>query len=126
MGIQPMRSLSRSLFFLALILALAKFSSSANARGFSTVVIDAGHGGFDRGGIPGQRVAEKNITLDIAQRVQASLREAGVRTVMTRSSDVFVPLPTRVEIANSQSDAVFVSIHCNSATRSGACGFETY
>jgi len=45
---------------------------------------------------------------------------------MTRSSDVFVPLPTRVAIANSYRDAIFISIHFNSARRAGANGIETY
>lgn len=91
-----------------------------------TIVIDAGHGGFDRGGIPGQRVAEKPLTLDVAQRVAKKLRAAGYRVIMTRDSDVFVPLGTRVAMANAQSDAEFVSIHFNSATRTGANGIETY
>jgi len=90
------------------------------------VVIDAGHGGHDRGGIPGQRVAEKTMTLDVAKRLEAILNAKGYRTVMTRSSDVFVPLPTRVAIANAYRNAIFVCIHFNSARRSGANGIETY
>ncbi len=90
------------------------------------MVIDAGHGGFDRGGIPGQRVPEKTVALDVAQRLEKRLRQAGYRVVMTRDSDVFVPLGERVRIANSYGDAVFVCIHFNSATRAGANGIETY
>jgi N-acetylmuramoyl-L-alanine amidase len=90
------------------------------------VVIDAGHGGFDRGGIPGQRVAESVMTLDVAQRLRATLQASGYRVVMTRSSDVFVPLGTRVAIANSYRNGIFVCIHFNSATRRGANGIETY
>jgi N-acetylmuramoyl-L-alanine amidase len=92
----------------------------------TTVVIDAGHGGYDRGGIPGQRVAEKEMTLDVAQRLKKVLASAGYRVVMTRDSDVFVPLGTRVAIANSYPDAIFVSVHFNSAKRTGAGGIETY
>jgi N-acetylmuramoyl-L-alanine amidase len=92
----------------------------------TTVIIDAGHGGHDRGGIPGQRIAEKTMTLDVAQRLKAVLTANGYRVIMTRESDVFVPLPARVAIANSYSDAVFVCIHFNSATRRGASGIETY
>src|SRR6266702_7051450 len=92
----------------------------------TTVVIDAGHGGYDRGGIPGQRVAEKEMTLDVAQRLKKALTANGYRVVMTRDSDVFVPLATRVAIANSYSNAIFVSIHFNSANRAGAGGIETY
>jgi len=91
-----------------------------------TIVIDAGHGGFDRGGVPGQRISEKDKTLDVAQRLKRILQAGGYRVVMTRDSDVFVPLPTRVSIANAYRDASFVSIHFNCAPRVGANGIETY
>ena len=107
----------------SLLLFLA-FTSSAFA--YNTVVIDAGHGGHDRGGIPGQRACEKDYTLDVAKRLNALLKQEGIRTVMTRSDDTFIPLPTRVAIANAQHGAIFVSIHFNSAIRRGADGFETY
>jgi N-acetylmuramoyl-L-alanine amidase len=100
--------------------------ASQNSGSTITVVIDAGHGGYDRGGIPGQRVAEKEMTLDVAQRLKKTLAASGYRVVMTRDSDVFVPLGTRVAIANSYANAIFVSIHFNSAKRSGAGGIETY
>jgi N-acetylmuramoyl-L-alanine amidase len=90
------------------------------------VVIDAGHGGFDRGGIPGQSVPEKEMTLDVAQRLKAILAASGYRVIMTRDSDVFVPLATRVSIANSSQNAIFICIHFNSAKRVGADGIETY
>ena len=91
-----------------------------------TVVIDAGHGGFDRGGIPGQRVSEKDMTLDVARRLKSVLTASGYRVVMTRDSDDFIPLGTRCSIANSNRNAIFVSVHFNSATRAGASGIETY
>jgi N-acetylmuramoyl-L-alanine amidase len=96
------------------------------SRPSTVVVIDAGHGGYDRGGIPGQRVAEKVMNLDVAQRLRSVLQASGYRVVMTRDSDVFVPLGTRVAIANSYRDAIFVCIHFNSASRAGASGIETY
>src|SRR5207302_3432875 len=80
----------------------------------------------DRGGIPGQRIPEKVMTLDVSQRLKPLLEKAGYRVIMTRDSDVFVPLPTRVAIANSYPNAVFICVHFNSATRSGANGIETY
>ena len=95
-------------------------------RPSTIVVIDAGHGGFDRGGISGQRVPEKTMNLDVAQRLKAVLTAYGYRVVMTRDSDVFVPLGTRVAIANSYRNAIFVCIHFNAAPRSGASGIETY
>src|SRR5947199_5265598 len=105
----------------------AQASRSSQSSSSSTiVVIDAGHGGHDRGGIPGQRVPEKEMTLDVAQRLKSILTANGYRVVMTRDSDVFVPLPTRVAIANSYSNAIFVCIHFNSAKRAGADGIETY
>jgi N-acetylmuramoyl-L-alanine amidase len=104
----------------------AKRSSSGGDSSPITVVIDAGHGGYDRGGIPGQRVSEKEMTLDVARRLRSGLQASGYRVVMTRDSDVFVPLGTRTAIANSQRNAIFVSVHFNSATRRGASGIETY
>ena len=66
------------------------------------------------------------MTLDVAQRLRAILQTSGYKVVMTRSSDVFVPLGTRVAIANSYRNGIFVCIHFNSATRRGANGIETY
>jgi N-acetylmuramoyl-L-alanine amidase len=106
----------------ALFLALASFVSAQS----KTIVLDAGHGGFDRGGVPGQRISEKDKTLDVAQRLRRLLQADGYRVIMTRDSDVFVPLPTRVAIANSYRNASFVSIHFNCASRVGANGIETY
>jgi N-acetylmuramoyl-L-alanine amidase len=91
-----------------------------------TIVIDAGHGGFDRGGVPYQRIGEKNLTLDVAQRLKRVMQASGYRVIMTRDSDVFVTLGNRVAIANSYRNAVFVSIHFNSAPRWSANGIETY
>ena len=105
----------------------ARSSRSSGGDGSPiTVVIDAGHGGHDRGGIPGQRVAEKDMTLDVALRLRNILSANGYNVVMTRSTDVFVPLGGRVAIANSYRNAVFVCIHFNATGRSGASGIETY
>src|SRR5207302_1416123 len=96
------------------------------SRPSTTVVIDAGHGGFDRGGIPRQRVPESMMNLDVALRLQTVLQAYGYRVVMTRDRDVFIPLGTRVAIANSYRDAIFVCIHFNATPRSSANGIETY
>lgn len=125
----PAKGRGSALAVPALVLALVICPASpvkSASRTFSTVIIDAGHGGLDRGGIPRQRVAEKTMTLDVAQRLARKLREAGCRVIMTRDSDVFIPLGERVRIANLYRDAVFVSIHFNSAARVGANGVETY
>jgi N-acetylmuramoyl-L-alanine amidase len=103
---------------------LVLFAASAIAR--PLVVIDAGHGGHDRGGMPGQKVPEKGYTLDVAKRLDGVLRAAGFRTVLTRRSDVFVSLGDRCRIANRERNAIFVSIHFNGATNYDAYGIETY
>jgi N-acetylmuramoyl-L-alanine amidase len=93
------------------------------------VVIDPGHGGRDRGGIPGQKLAEKVFTLDTGKRLARILRANGdIKVLMTRDDDTFVSLTEGTNIANQYRgrDAVFVSIHYNSAQREGAYGIETY
>ena len=111
---------------LAAVAMLAVFSGADVLAQSRTIVIDAGHGGFDRGGVPGQKVGEKGITLDVAQRLRRVLQASGYRVVMTRDSDDFVSLGQRVAIANAQRGATFVSVHFNSASRGGANGIETY
>jgi N-acetylmuramoyl-L-alanine amidase len=107
--------------------AVAALAATASAQTrYTTIVIDPGHGGFDRGGIPGQLVPEKIMTLDVSLRLKPLLEKAGYKVVMTRNTDVFVPLGTRVAMANSYPNAIFVCVHFNSATRSGANGIETY
>jgi N-acetylmuramoyl-L-alanine amidase len=96
------------------------------SRTFTTVVVDAGHGGKDAGAQRRYGPAEKVVTLDVAQRLNRKLRESQFRTVMTRSSDVFVPLDQRVAIGNRQNNSVFVSVHFNDSRRRGIHGFETY
>jgi N-acetylmuramoyl-L-alanine amidase len=93
---------------------------------FSTVVVDAGHGGKDSGAYRRYGPPEKLVTLDVAERLNRKLRESQLKTVMTRSSDVFIPLDERVNIENSQKNAIFVSIHFNDSRRRGVHGFETY
>lgn len=96
------------------------------SRTFNTVVVDAGHGGRDSGAVRRRGPAEKQVALDVAQRVNRKLRESQFKTVMTRSSDVFVDLDRRVAIGNGQANSIFVSIHFNHSRRRGIRGFETY
>jgi len=96
------------------------------SKTFSTVVVDAGHGGKDTGAYRRSGPPEKMATLDVAERLDRKLRESQLKTVMTRSSDVFIPLDERVAIENSQKNAIFVSIHFNDSRRRGIHGFETY
>ena len=93
---------------------------------FKTVVVDAGHGGKDSGAYRRYGPPEKMVALDVAQRLNRKLRESQLQTVMTRDSDVFIPLNDRVAIENGQKNAIFVSIHFNDSRRRGIRGFETY
>ncbi len=124
-------------FFSLLLLAVtAVFVSSCGTgpalnvkdttRTFTTVVVDAGHGGKDNGAFRRYGGAEKNATLDVATRLAAKLRESQFHVVMTRSSDVFIPLDERAAISNRQKNAIFVSVHFNDSGRRGIRGFETY
>src|SRR5437762_12988355 len=93
---------------------------------FKTVVVDAGHGGKDSGAYRRYGPPEKMVALDVAQRLNRKLRESQLKTVMTRDTDVFIPLNDRVAIENAQKNAIFVSIHFNDSRRRGIRGFETY
>jgi N-acetylmuramoyl-L-alanine amidase len=99
---------------------------SDTTKSFSTVVVDAGHGGKDNGAYRQYGGAEKTATLDVAKRLQQKLRESQIKTVMTRSTDVFIELDDRVRIGNAQKNSVFVSIHFNDSRKRGIHGFETY
>ena len=106
-------------------------SSSVGAGHFSTVVIDAGHGGKDSGGVSGRRapifLREKDLTLDTAKRVRDELRRAGLRTVMMREDDHFVELDDRVRIANRQAPgAILVSIHYDAVSNQAMHGAKTF
>jgi N-acetylmuramoyl-L-alanine amidase len=90
------------------------------------VAIDAGHGGRDPGAIGPTGLVEKDVNLDIAQRVRELLVRSGIRVVMTREADVSVELPDRPRMARRQGATVFVSIHGNASTRPAASGSETY
>src|SRR6201997_2074144 len=96
------------------------------SKTFTTVVVDAGHGGKDSGAYRRYGPPEKMVTLDVAQRLNRKLRESQLKTVMTRLSDIFIPLDERVTIENSQKNAIFVSIHFNDSRQRGIRGFETY
>jgi len=107
--------------------ATVKTTATKNtSKTFTTVVVDAGHGGKDNGAYRRYGPPEKIVALDVAQRLERKLHESQLKTVMTRSSDVFIPLDDRVGIENSQKNAIFVSIHFNDSRRRGIHGFETY
>jgi N-acetylmuramoyl-L-alanine amidase len=117
---------------LAFVVSLAACSTVGTpgvkntTKTFTTVVVDAGHGGKDSGAYRRSGPPEKMVTLDVAQRLERRLRESQIKTVMTRDSDVFIPLNDRVAMENGQKNAVFVSIHFNDSRKRGTRGFETY
>ena len=82
------------------------------------VVLDPGHGGIDPGTSGASSYAEKNIVLDLALALKAELDKAGLyRVVLTRSTDVFVPLAERVRIARANEAALFISLHADALAR---------
>jgi N-acetylmuramoyl-L-alanine amidase len=94
--------------------------------GVSRIVIDPGHGGKDPGAL-GARTSEAEVVLDVALRLEKILaREAGIEVVLTRRSDVYVPLEERTALANRSDADLFLSIHANSSRNRKAAGVETY
>ena len=94
-------------------------------NGKGKVVLDAGHGGSDYGAIR-EGINEKDITLDVTQRVDAILRSKGYKTALTRKDDTFVSLEDRVNISEREAPEIFVSIHVNSAVATEPYGIETH
>jgi len=99
------------------------------AYGPPMVVIDPGHGGIDDG-TKYYGLAEKDVTLDVAERLERILKSGRVDTVLTRRDDVYVPLPERVEIANrlgeTNANVIFISLHFNQSPVESVDGIETY
>ena len=94
--------------------------------GISRIVIDAGHGGHDPGAMA-NGLTEAELTLDVATRLVRLLqKQPGVEVVMTRSTDVFIPLEERTAIANREGADLFLSIHANASRNLKARGVETY
>jgi len=91
-----------------------------------TVMIDPGHGGKDPGAQGLYGVTEKDVNLRFAKILGEALRKKGFNVLYTRTTDVFIPLETRTEMANSKGADLFVSIHCNSHGNADSEGLETY
>src|SRR5213078_3423877 len=97
-----------------------------NIGRLQTVVLDPGHGGHDKGAV-GRYGYEKNFALDVARTLRPLLQAKGLRVIMTREGDYFVPLEVRAQIANRARDAIFVSIHFNATNDDpNATGFEIF
>jgi N-acetylmuramoyl-L-alanine amidase len=97
------------------------------SRDVKRVVLDPGHGGHDPGAIGPTGLREKDVALDIAHRAAPLIaRELGISTLLTRDTDVFVPLEERTARANGFGADLFISIHCNATERSGGSGVMTF
>jgi N-acetylmuramoyl-L-alanine amidase len=94
-------------------------------RPFAVVVLDPGHGGQDSGAMCGG-VMEKDLTLDVARRIDRLLDAEGIASLMTRLGDTYVSLADRAAFGNRVRDSIFVSIHFNEDNKPVASGVETY
>jgi N-acetylmuramoyl-L-alanine amidase len=90
-----------------------------------TVVLDPGHGGYDKGAESGFG-KEKDYALDVARKLRPLLQAKGFKVILTREHDVFLPLHFRAHIANQTRDSIFVSLHFNGASNRDATGFEIF
>lgn len=90
------------------------------------VMLDPGHGGSDPGAIGPTGLKEKDVTLRISNIAKDKLHKNGFQCLITRYQDQEVSLGERAWKANGQQVDVFVSIHCNAAKKSTACGTEVY
>lgn len=94
--------------------------------GISRIVIDAGHGGHDPGA-QANGLVESDLVLDIAKRVEKLLmKQPDIEVVLTRRTDIYVPLEERTAMANREGADLFLSIHANASRRTAARGIETY
>ena len=114
----------RKSLYAVILAVLCLLPIGANAY---TVVLDAGHGGKDPGAV-GKFSQEKNLNLSLALELGRQLEEQfpDIKVVYTRSTDVFIPLQERADIANKNNADLFISIHTNSAEKKEPCGVETF
>src|SRR6184192_1035740 len=97
-----------------------------NVGKVQTIVVDPGHGGYDKGQVS-RYGYEKDFALDVARKLRPLLLSKGLRVIMTREGDYFVPLEVRAQIANKARDSIFVSIHFNASNDDrNATGFEIF
>lgn len=108
----------------ALALGVTLPSSGFAAPAFTRVVIDPGHGGKDPGSVAFGLV-EKDLTLDLAFRIQKLLEAQSIEVQLTRTTDTFVELEDRAELANKHPGAIFVSLHFNAHVDRSISGTET-
>ncbi|MBS0615746.1 MAG: N-acetylmuramoyl-L-alanine amidase [Verrucomicrobia bacterium] len=103
----------------------AKTQASIPQHARPLVILDAGHGGSNEGA-QNHLVMEKRLTLTTTMYLKKYLEEAGYRVILTRSRDVFIPLPRRVAIANNTKAVLFVSVHYNASHNHEVKGLEVF
>jgi len=91
-----------------------------------TIVIDPGHGGKDPGAVGSYGLREKDLVLEVSKILRRELEAEGIKVLLTRDRDVFIPLGRRAAIANNKDADFFVSVHVNAARARRAKGFEAY
>jgi len=106
--------------------ASSKLAADKERWALDVVVIDPGHGGKDPGAVGPTKLKEKDVVLDIGLRLVKALREKGVKVIMTRDDDTFIPLAERTRIANHSNGKLFVSLHCNASKNRKLAGMETF
>ena len=89
------------------------------------VVLDPGHGGTDYGAIR-EGINEKDLTMDLTQRVASILKSKGYKYALTRTEDIYLGLQERCDITEAENPEIFVSIHVNSAVATEPYGLETH
>lgn len=105
----------------------SKSARKASISKIRRIVIDPGHGGHDPGAVGASGLQEKDVVLAIGLKLRELFREElGVDVVMTRSTDVFIPLEERTAIANKVGADLFLSVHANASANRSAAGIETY
>lgn len=134
------RAMRNTIAWLGLVLMIASFAwmqwisqrqpaistqRPAPHEPFAVVVLDPGHGGQDSGAMCGGML-EKDITFDVAQRIDRLLQAEGFATVMTRVGDAYVSLADRAALTNRVPKCVLISIHFNEDNKAVSSGIETY
>jgi len=119
----PQQRLCACLITCVFIIIMSMIDAQGHA--FNRVILDAGHGGKDKGAI-WYGVNESHLNLAVARRVEQLLKASGVPVTMTRRSDRFLSLNKRAQIANRYRNAVFVSIHYNACLLKRVHGAESY
>lgn len=115
-----------------LVLGLFFFSfvsaQSPSKLGIKTVVIDPGHGGKDPGAIGPSKVQEKDVVLSVSLKIGNLIKKKypEIKVIYTRSTDEFIGLAERAQLANKNNADLFISLHCNAADNKSANGIETW